>query len=917
MKKIIAILLTLVLIIAMMPTAAFGADDGGTEPPGEVTKTELKDSMVTLNSTWELYSGTAITLPTVIVSGGFAEDTDYTVAWSKGSEPVSGTTVTEVGTYTATVTPTNSGKLSGGPVTKTFEVRKVDFAKASIRYNGSTDKPDGFDAVNPGPLTGPWNATVTQDGKTVDGSLYTVSAEKLNATTIRVIATLNEQSDNTTGSPIFVDFTVTTKLKGYKIIGTGADGKIPDQVYNNGNPLKPTIYVVPVATQSGTTGRLIEGTDYTVSYTNNTQAGKTATITVKGIQRYSGQLTATFAIVGKDISKVSVEKSNTLAGQEPSFILRDGSTELKEGTDYTITSYNSVTIGTNAGTAVITGKGNYSGTRTERYNVISAGNQITSSDITLSTYSPYYNGATQTPTITVKKHNSGTTATLVQNRDYTVSYVYTDGGKTVRTTAPRDAKIYTVYVTGIGNYATNGEINAGTFTIRQVPLDWAQIVLGSSTVTYNGVSVPKVTLRHISGNFSFPESDYKVTYRYVGSNYTYLKPTVVVTPVEGGNLTTAGSTAKELTKEFSLATKDISSLQVRFSDGKNWKEYDGKIARPTVTVRDLTANKVLTQDTDYTVTYKDADGKTVTALQDAGNYTVVVTGTGLYKGTVNLTYTIYGTDISRYAVTLKEYSASIDNYSKKPAVVSVTYGSKKLAANEYEVSYIGPDGKTVDSISAVGTYRVTVTGKKGYTGSTYASYRVVGYQQTMNIAKTAYKVYTTTDPFRISATATGDGTGFTYTSNNPSVATVSATGVVTVHKLGRAVITVTTAGNKKYESVSDQVYIKVYPSRTTISQKPWKDGKNAIRVRWDKQDDVTKYQIRYSRDKNFKAGTYKTKTVSDLGLRYDTQSTKLTNLKKGQRYYFKVRAIKEVYNESGTKITYYGNWSLWRSAVVK
>ena len=187
----------------------------------------------------------------------------------------------------------------------------------------------------------------------------------------------------------------------------------------------------------------------------------------------------------------------------------------------------------------------------------------------------------------------------------------------------------------------------------------------------------------------------------------------------------------------------------------------------------------------------------------------------------------------------------------------------------------------------------------------------------MKIAKTAYKVYTTSEPFKISATATGDGTGFSYTSNNPSVATVSSTGVVTVHKLGRAVITVTTIGNKKSDPVSDEVYVKVHPRKTTISKKPWNDGKAAVRVRWNKQDDVTKYQIKYSRDKSFKSGTYKVKTVEDLGLNYTTQSTKLSGLKKGARYYIKVRAIKEVYNENGTKLTYYGTWSNWRSVVVK
>ena len=218
-------------------------------------------------------------------------------------------------------------------------------------------------------------------------------------------------------------------------------------------------------------------------------------------------------------------------------------------------------------------------------------------------------------------------------------------------------------------------------------------------------------------------------------------------------------------------------------------------------------------------------------------------------------------------------------------------------------------------MSAPGTYKVVVTGKNGYSGSTYATFRIVGLPQTVTVNQDSYKVYPTSDSFKITAKASGEYSGFTYTSSNPKVASVSSTGVVTPNKVGRAVITVTAVGKNKYESASKTVEVKVYPRKTVISKKPWTDGKKAqMKVRWNYQDGATKYQIRYSRDKNFKSGTYLTKTVKAHGKDYTTQSTTIKSLKRGYTYYFKVRAV---YTDPVTGDNYYGSWSNWRSAKTK
>ena len=88
-----------------------------------------------------------------------------------------------------------------------------------------------------------------------------------------------------------------------------------------------------------------------------------------------------------------------------------------------------------------------------------------------------------------------------------------------------------------------------------------------------------------------------------------------------------------------------------------------------------------------------------------------------------------------------------------------------------------------------------------------------------------------------------------------------------------------------------------------------------MKVRARYQSGATKYQFRYSRDKNFRSGTYKTKTVySHNNDKYTTQTTTIKGLKSGYTYYFKVRAV---YTDPVTGDTYYGSWSSVRSAKVK
>ena len=631
----------------------------------------------------------------------------------------------------------------------------------------------------------------------------------------------------------------------------------------------------------------IPASGYTVAYSNNVNGGTYAHATITGTGLYSGTKTVSnlFYINPKSITSygISAEVSTGTLTTNPTVVVKDGSTVLTSA-DYEVDFSGNV--------ATITGKNNYTGTITKTFTLV---DKTIASATAASGVTYYYSGTVQEPLLTVKGSDN---KTLTQNYEYKITYTDAEG----KAVTPVNAGTYNYTVVGMGSYAGTA---TGTFTIAPFPKDWVDVTVSAGYTT----STPYVSVRSFDGKISFvQDKDFKVLSVY--PNTYSNKVTVYLSTM--GNIE-SGS----LTAEYALVAKPITSCSVYFTNGRTTSAYTGSVISTPITVKD--GYTTLTQGTHYTVTYKNSLGKVVSSIRDAGTYTIEITGKGIYSGTTYLTYTVTGKDISHYTVTLKESSVQANGYSKVPTITSVKDGYyTTLSSSNYTVTYKNYLGETVTSMSAPGTYTVVVTGKNGYQGSTSATFRIVGLDQEVTITNgTSKKVYEDSDSFKLTAKATGDGTGFTWTTSDPTVATVSYNGTVTVVGVGRAKITATTTGNKKYNPEEASFIVKVYPDKVKQTKKPWTDGKKGqLKVRWGYQDGVTKYQIRYSTTSSFKS--YTTKTVSAHGdSTLATQSTTLKNLKSGKKYYVKVRAVYQTYNEEGTKITYYGAWSPWRSATTK
>ena len=162
-----------------------------------------------------------------------------------------------------------------------------------------------------------------------------------------------------------------------------------------------------------------------------------------------------------------------------------------------------------------------------------------------------------------------------------------------------------------------------------------------------------------------------------------------------------------------FGTADVKSFTV--SDIPS-QVYTGNELQPQITVMD--GGMLLTEGTDYVVTCKQVMSRAAAAsMIAAGTYTVVVSGTGAYGGSVEKAFVIEPKK-TIFAVTEDASSAVYDGQNKRPAV-TVKDGDTVLTEGiDYEIT-VSVDGKeyTDAEFVAAGVYEMTIAGIGNYEGS--------------------------------------------------------------------------------------------------------------------------------------------------------------------------------------------------------
>ncbi len=290
-----------------------------------------------------------------------------------------------------------------------------------------------------------------------------------------------------------------------------------------------------------------------------------------------------------------------------------------------------------------------------------------------------------------------------------------------------NAGVATATVTGVGNYTGTLDVK---FEIAKLQINIKPYLVNikPSSYEYNGeAQQPNVTVKK---DDSSPALVYGVDY-VVGympaDDKTQLTEGVPVNVgtyklvVEGiGNY--EGTTNS--TPDFTITPKSVKDVDVEFV--KEW-DYTGEAIEPEVTVKD--GGKELVKGTDYTVEYKDN--------VNAGEATIIITGIGNYKGSVEKKFTIkeLKIDIRGYVATLNPDTTIYNGEVQKPAITVTpqTTLTRSIASleegTEFTVSY-KLNGKNVAEPKEAGVYTVVITGVGNFINSIEATYTITAKELT-------------------------------------------------------------------------------------------------------------------------------------------------------------------------------------------
>ena len=673
----------------------------------------------------QTYTGMPLT-PTVTVKKAgtttiLTLGTDYEVAYTDNIN---------VGTATATIT--GKGNYSGTrSVNFTINPKPltdgmVALSSTSFIYSGSEQKPvvSVTDTDNNMPLTQNTHYTVTYPTDAISQGTKTV--------TIRGIGNYTGEitKNYTIGMLSLDDASVTLN-------------ELTSYVYD-GNEKKPTVKEVKVGTL------VVPTTGYTVAYPDDiiNIGKKTMTITGKG--NYTGATTTNYTITPKTVNKEMILLSSenliyTGSIIKPTVTVKDGSKTLTENTDYTLTNDGGKEVGTYSLT--ITGKGNYTGTASRTFNIITKGASVFNvSDIASVTY----NGSEQEPDITVMDNSTTPATVLTKGTHYTVAY-----------SSNKNVGSASVIVTGIGSYAGTVSKN---FTITPKTLTGAMVTLSTTTFVFNSLAQkPEVTVedKNAANVSIITDNDYTILNNggiNVGDNHEV-------------KVTGKGNYTGTVTKTYAITPLSIADANVTLYQLQSYV-YDGTAKKPGV--REVMAGDITVPTTGYDVSYGENT--------NVGTATVTVTGKGNFKDAKTVDFTITGKPITSDMIVLSSENLVYNGEVQKPSV-TVKEGTKTLT--------LGTDyALTNDGGTSVGTYSVTVAGMGNYASEASRSYSIVEKDGTTNFT---ISISNTSVQYNGSAqTPTVTVTDGTKTLTNNKDYEVAYTNNVNV---GTATVTVTGKGN--------------------------------------------------------------------------------------------------------------------------
>ena len=307
----------------------------------EILQKPLTPDMIIMTPSSFTYTGEPQKPNVVLMNGLFklSYTVDYDLDIEEGTEP---------GSYRVTATTRENVNYTGS-ATAYYTIKGIPIDQAVVTVSPTSYVYDG-QAKKP-------TVNASLDGAGFPAELYDVTySNNTNAGTAK--ATITAKANTHYEGSASSTFTISPLSITDESINVIAPGNV---TYNRAAQTP-----APTITRNGKA--LKSGTDYTLSYKNNTDAGE-ATVTITGKGNFKGARTATFAIARKDISSASItidpikyQRFEEGKPSTPQVMIKDGAAVLTSD-EYEVAYANNDKVGT--ATVTITGKGNYSGSRND------------------------------------------------------------------------------------------------------------------------------------------------------------------------------------------------------------------------------------------------------------------------------------------------------------------------------------------------------------------------------------------------------------------------------------------------------------------------------------------------------------------------------------------------------------------------
>ena len=619
-----------------------GNYEGSFEVTYEITK---RNVTLTSGSASKVYDKTALTNDTVTVSGeGFAKDegATYKVTGSRTKVGTSKNTFTyELKSNTKASNYNIEVKFGDLIVTAQDGevVVTITGHSDSVEYDGNEKSVSGYE------VTITEGSKYTTDDFTFNGTAEAKGTEAGTYSMGLNVDQFTNTNDNYTQVTFIVnDGTLTITPKSINPDDEKNDITVTDpenSIYDGNEHINGL-----TVTDSKLNTTLVEGTDYTLTYSGDLINVGTVTITIKGVGNYTGEFTKTYQILPREYTVTTNTDSKVYDGTA----LTAGGTvnNLVDGETVGFTMTGSQT---DVGISDNTYELNWTGTA-RKVNYKHGKDSIGTLTVTKQSIAPdpehpetykevtitgpsdeVYDGKEHKwiPTVTDKEGNE-----LVAKTDYEVTYSTTDFTNVTGT--------ITVTITGIGNYTGKAtrtySITPKTYTVTT---ESDSKVYDGTALTAGGkvsgiVKGETVDFTITGSQTSVGTSDNTYELNWTGSakesNYKHGKDSIGTLTVKAKSIVPDGPD-----------TPDEKKTGITVSDPSDSK-YDGKEHREVLTVQDTKKNDELVAEKDYSVTYSDD-------LVNAGTVAITIEGIGNYTGSFTKTY-----EITKRSVTLTSATAS-------------------------------------------------------------------------------------------------------------------------------------------------------------------------------------------------------------------------------------------------------------------